>query len=156
MGKKTVVIAIAAALLLGGGGAGAYFFIAKDAAAKAAEEEKAAAAAAALRAREPVFVQLEPLNVPVLRTDNRRYIYAIAMTMQVHDEKAKEQVQQQMPRIRDAFLRQVNGQPLEGKAGTDAVDLDLLKRKLHGQAAKIVGEGIVEDLLFHRVVRLTM
>lgn len=149
MAKKKLIIAASAALVILGLGAGGAVFMLNGKSAVAKPVEPVVEAP-----KFPIFVQMEPLNVPVIRSDNKRYIYAIGMALQVQDEKTKGLVTAQMPRLRDAFLRQVNGQPLEGGQGNDAVNLELLKRRLNGQADKILGTGVVEDVLFHRVIRL--
>ncbi|MCW5730001.1 MAG: flagellar basal body-associated FliL family protein [Alphaproteobacteria bacterium] len=148
---KLIGIGVAVLALVGiGGGAAFYFVGGGNGAAEAAQQEGRVEAPP----RQISYVPVEPINVPVFRSDNRRYVYSVAISLQISDEKHREAVNNMMPRLRDAFLRNVNSHPLAGQAGTDAIDLDQLKSRLSDQVERVFGPKIVEDVLFHRVIRL--
>ena len=147
--KKTLVLGVATLLLVAGGSGTAYYFVTgskKEAIASSQEPPQAPKA--------PIYIQIEPLNVPVVRDDNRRYVYSVAINLQVNDEKSRDLVNSLMPRLRDAFLRQVNANPVPAQKGSDSVDLERLKIRLSEIADKVVGPKVVEDVLFIRIVRL--
>ncbi|MCW5752043.1 MAG: flagellar basal body-associated FliL family protein [Alphaproteobacteria bacterium] len=148
---KLIGIGVAVLALVGAGGGAAFYFVGGgNGAAEAAQQETTVEAAP----RQISYVPVEPINVPVFRSDNRRYVYSVTISLQISDEKHREAVNNMMPRLRDAFLRNVNSHPLAGQAGTDAIDLDQLKGRLSDQVERVFGPKIVEDVLFHRVIRL--
>lgn len=148
---KFIGMGVAVLALVGVGGGTAFYFVGGgNGAAEAAQQEASGPPAP----QQLSYVPVEPINVPVFRSDNRRYVYSVAISLQIADEKHREAVNNMMPRLRDAFLRNVNSHPLAGQAGTDAIDLDQLKRRLSEQVDRVFGPKIVEDVLFHRVIRL--
>lgn len=147
MGKKKIIIAGAALLLVLGGGGGAYFMF-------GSKKPEPPPPVVEAPPKPPIYLPIEPINVPIIRNDNKRYVYSVAISLQFADDKQRDGATGQLPRLRDAFLRYANANPMPGQSGTDAIDLELLRARLIEQATNILGANAFDDILFIRVVKL--
>ena len=94
--SKLKLIVIALVILLAGGGGAAYFLLGKKAPSGAAEVKHEAAKA-------PVFATLEPFTVNLQQEASEQFLQ-VAITVQVSDEKAMEEVKLYMPQVRNRIL----------------------------------------------------
>jgi flagellar FliL protein len=94
--KKMLFIIIGAVLVLAiGGGVAAYFLTQKPADPHAAKKHEPA--------KPPVFVPLDNFVVNLSAEDSEKYLQ-VAMTLQVADEAAGEDIKAHMPQIRSRIL----------------------------------------------------
>ena len=141
MSKKLLIIVLGV-LLLAGGGAAAYFFLF----AGQPEPEVVKAPAA------PVFVPLDPLSVPLPRPDKPPLYHFVTLTLQTTEE-GKPKLVQMMPRLRDAWLRDLNANPIGRSDEPTELDLELLKRRILQLTEKVMDGPVATDVLIVRTAR---
>lgn len=103
-----IVIGLLAVLLLGGGGAAAWYFLhaspAQASGAKKAPVDEDAG-------KPPVFVALDPFTVNLAPTDDGDSKYLqIAITVQIPDDKAGDNLKANMPLVRSRVLLLLSSQ----------------------------------------------
>ncbi|HYM30203.1 MAG TPA: flagellar basal body-associated FliL family protein [Candidatus Cybelea sp.] len=145
MNTKILIVAGAAVVLLGGG-AGAYFYFGQEKHAEAKAEP-------APQAPAPVFIALDQISVPVLQDDRVTAYYFVAVSLQVADEAKRAKVMERLPLIRDAFLRDVYMRSAMRKDAPDGLDFDGLKSRFLNLTQRVLGPGIVDDVLVTRAIR---
>ncbi len=149
---KLVILLVAMLLVLGGGGgAGYYFFVV----APAAEEEAAASAEAeALRAPKTAgYVEMEPVTAPVWRRNRISHYFFIALSLEVTDSENVKMVRKMLPRLRDAFVRELHSRSVLLKGGAETLDMMGIKARLREQAAKVLGPGMISEVLITKAVK---
>ncbi len=92
--SKLILIIVAACVLLGAGGGAAWFFM---------SQKSAPAAAKPAEILPPVFVVLEPFTVNLRSEDTEQYLQ-VAMTLQVKEQEAADQIKLYMPEVRNRLL----------------------------------------------------
>lgn len=145
-----ILILLLVALLFGGGGFGAGWFLFAN---KGAHEEKAEAPPEPPPpAGPPVFVNIGPLTVPVLGAERIDQFVTLMVALEVADASVADRVREQAPRLTDAFLTGVYGAIASGKAmQSGMVDVPQVKAKLNEATAKVMGKGVVRDVLIQVV-----
>lgn len=157
-----LVLAIAALGVLGGGGAGAYFFLLKkpaEAALPPGQEQVAADEHGAKgdghdeEAKPPTYVKLDPLVVPIMDADGVSQVISMMISFEVKDEEQAKKVEGLKPRIKDAFITNMYGM-LNQKAALDnggTVKISYVKKRLTDITQKVMGEGVVDNVLLQMV-----
>lgn len=143
MSKKLLIIIVALVVLLGGGGAAAYFFLFASKPEPEAETKLPAP---------PVFIPLDPLSVPLPRPDKPPLYHFVTLTLQT-TEANKPKLVEMMPRLRDAWLRDLNANPVGRRDEPTELDLDLLKTRILQMTEKVMGGPLATDVLIVRTAR---
>jgi len=101
------------------------------------------------------FVKMEPISAPLPSgpKGDRRQMF-IVLNLEVKDAAARAKVDLGMPRLRDAFLREFFGRPIGTANGWELADMDLVKQRLQAQSDRILGAGIVADVLIVQAMRI--
>jgi hypothetical protein len=79
------------------------------------------------------------------------------MMMMVQLEVAPEnspKVEAIMPRIQDAFIRDLHATPIGNPQGWYPGDIETVRRRLMAQANRVAGQGVVFDILIVQAVRV--
>ena len=99
------------------------------------------------------FVRMPPLVVPVIGHAKVEQFITIVVTMEVVAEKAPI-VQAHQPKMVDAFLTALYG-AIDDKSvmAGNLVNIPAVKEKLTATAAKVVGPGMVQDVLVQVVTQ---
>jgi flagellar FliL protein len=138
--KKLIILLVLLILLLGGAGGGAYWWFFLREGANEALPEKAPPPPP------PVFVEMEALTVPVIRGGAVAKYVLLKVTLEVDGQAARADVMDRMPRLKDAFLRDLHAYfasvPLDSPLNVRTV-----KQRLQRVADKYAGRGVVEDIL---------
>jgi flagellar FliL protein len=142
-GKTKLVIAIAALLLLCGGGAGGYFVFLAPAEPEVAE---------APPPPDPGYVKVATVMAPVVRDGRLDQYLALGLTIELDDAAKVAEVEHMMPRLRDAFLREVSANALQVGEAAPKPDLESLRKRLAERASKVVGDGSVRTVLISSVL----
>jgi flagellar FliL protein len=155
--KKLLIIVIVAVLLLVVLGGGAAVVVMKKKAAHAAElsedGEPVEAAEAAekphKKAGPPTFVPLDPFTVNLADKESDRFAQ-IAVTLQIGDAKAGDQIKLYMPAIRNNILMVLaskTSDQLLDRAGKEAVAREILRECLKAMDVEVdaAGKVINED-----------
>lgn len=144
MSKKLLIIVVALVLLLAGGGGGAYFFLFAGKSEPEPEVTKAPSP--------PVFVQLDPLSVPLPRPGKPPLYHFVTLTLQTTEE-GKPRLVELMPRLRDAWLRDLNANPVGRNDGSGELDLELLKSRILKLTEQVMGGPVATEVLIVRTAR---
>lgn len=160
---RMIIIAVVALLVLGGGGAGAYFYFMKPAEASAGavaagevgkehEEAKKGGKEAKEEGPPHEFVELDPLLLPIMDNNGVNQVISLVVALEVEDAKTAEEVTKMTPKLKDAFIQEMYGrlnQYAALKGG--AVQVSDIKKHLNEISAKVMGEGVVKDVLLQVV-----
>jgi flagellar basal body-associated protein FliL len=145
MNKKILILGTVGLALLGGGGGAYYMFGLK-------KEPEQKVEPVVVKAP-PIFVQLEQMSVPILQGERVNAYYFVAVSLQVADEGKRTTVNERMPLIKDAFLRDVYTHSAMRSDAPDSLDFDALKQRFMNLSQQILGPGVVEDVLITRAIK---
>lgn len=152
---KIAILAIVAILVLGGGAGGAYFYFNQQAAASIGEGGEQVAAKDVKKDSKPehlAFVEMDPLILPIIDADGINQLVSLVIVLQVHDEKQKAEVTAQMFRIKDAYIQDMYGSLNKNVAIKDGVlQVDVLKQRLSAANNRVLGDGVVSEVLLQVV-----
>jgi flagellar FliL protein len=136
--KKLIIIGALALLALGGAGGGAYFFLIK--------KPEAPVEAAAPPPPDPAYVKVATLIAPVVRGGRLDKYLALGLVIEAKDTTTASEIEGKMPRLRDAFLRELSSNVIEVRPD-DSFDIEALRARLVHQAAGVMGDGHVKTVL---------
>lgn len=142
---KRVMLTILVLLLLLSGGGGAYYVLQQDGLAEAAEPHDA-------RSAEPVYVEFNPILLPIVGDSRVEQFINIVVALELHDQEAADRAIAMAPRLNDAYLRSLYG-TLHSRdvLHNGVVDLPLIKRRLVEESNRVLGTGTVQDALIQMV-----
>jgi len=150
--KKLLIIGGAAAvLLLGGGGAGAYFMLLKEK--PPAEEAEKKPEPPQVDQTPRRFVNVENLTAPLPGNGKHNDWIFFEISLEVRTDDDKKSLVVVMPRLRDAFLREIYARSVLKKDGTDQIDMDGVRERFRKVANQVVGGEIVHDVLITKTLR---
>lgn len=142
--KKLVFVGLGLALVLGAGLGVWTFFDNKPA--EAAGEQTVA------QMTPGIFVKLRPLILPVMGRDQVDQMLVLIVALEVPSMEAAARVDSVQPRLTDAFISVLygaldNGSVMEGTL----VDVSRIKTKLADASERVLGPGIVKNVLIQTV-----
>ena len=159
--KRLVILGGLVLVILLGGGV-AYFLVSSDeesgeeaveeAIEEEPEEDQAEEGGHGASVAQPQYLKMEILTLPVVRKKELSHYVHVEASLQSADEQAKRQIQDALARVRDAIIRDFHRTPLTATRGSN-VDLAVLKARLKAAATRVLGEGVVEDVLLINVIR---
>jgi flagellar basal body-associated protein FliL len=118
---------------------------AENAHAENAHAENAHGAAAS----DPVFVPMAPLVVPVFYAGDVRLHLIYVVQLEAGDADAGARIRENMPRLRDAYLRALAGMADRIGEGPPP-DLERVKRTLAAASERVLGPHVVNEVLIQR------
>src|SRR5579871_5919673 len=136
----------APAILISSVLAGLVCFMSLSLEARAAETAKPGAAE-----NGPPYVRFDPIFISVIDGNRVARQIGVTLVLELLDVKSKPDVEAMHKQLNDAFFRELYGffQTKAGAAGK--VDEVYLKRRLLATAGKIVGQGIVKEVLVEQL-----
>lgn len=160
---KMVILAVAGVLILGGAGAGAYFFFMKPAQASVGENAEHAEAKEAHKkddghgAPAISYVELDALILPIVDQKGVSQTVSMVVTIEVSSAEAAAKVTELGPRLKDAYIQEMYGVLNKNEALVDGVvQVNQIKERLTSISHKVMGEGVVEDVLLQAVQQRRM
>lgn len=152
---KVAILALVAILVLGGGAAGVYFYFGQKAEASIGETGEHVAAKDVKKKEKPehmAYVEMDPLVLPIVDANGISQMVSLVIVLQVHDDQQKAVVSAQMPRIKDAYIQDMYGVLNQHVAVKDGViQVSIIKEKLTTATDRVLGEGVVSDVLLQVV-----
>ena len=148
---KRFLIIFLVLLLLGGVGAGAWFYMnGLDA---VASEEAGAEGGAPLRP--PVYVEFNPIQLPLLGEGGIEQTITIVVALEVADDDAGDTVIAMSPRLNDAYMTRLYGglHSQDLLLANGIIDVGRLKDRIVEASATVLGEGVVLDALVQMVAQ---
>ena len=108
----------------------------------------------------PKYVDFKNIVVPVIKKNGSTGVIALSMMVEVKDEKTQTTLTDNMPRLRDAFIRALYGS-LEGNRlvkEDGALDIERIKNRLMRSAQYVMrdkNDAEIQDLLFQNIAQQT-
>lgn len=152
---KLIIIVVVVIVLLAGGGAAFYFL--QVAPGGPSEESAGSAPVAEEPAVDPSYVDMSNLAIPIIRNRRIEKHILLRITLEMVDEDAKEDVKPFLPRIKDAFIKDMYDYYSYQPPGQTGIDTDVIKKRLKAAGERLVGKGAIRNVLiqaaFERGVR---
>lgn len=103
---------------------------------------------------DPVYVHLRPLLLPVVTQSGAEQLVTMIVDLRVTDLKVANELNENMPRVRDALMQELYGGLGTGvlRNGT-LVDVGKLKSKIMRAMVKLRGEGDVQEVLIESLAQ---
>ncbi|MFT6558810.1 MAG: hypothetical protein ACJAYR_002688 [Sneathiella sp.] len=102
----------------------------------------------------PFYLELKPLSVPIRRKNGDiRYYMFMTVSLEFDEKEKKDGTRKLIPRVRDAFLKDLSGRTVLYKDKTRGVDYDRLKKRLLTQANQVLGKKAPSDILVVKVFK---
>lgn len=100
----------------------------------------------------PFYVNIAPFVLPVIDDNGPNQLISLVITLEMVDGKGTELVKQRLPRLNDAYLQTLYGaldQKLVDRG--QLVDVGLVKKRLQAPTQRVLGDGVVKDILVQAV-----
>ncbi|MGD9537941.1 MAG: hypothetical protein AB7P52_14615 [Alphaproteobacteria bacterium] len=110
-------------------------------------EEEAGASATG-----PFFYKMDALLAPVIEKRRVRGYAEIIVTLELATREAERLVHDKTLVLRDEFLRDLQFQAGMRGEGDPAIDLRRIKARFRALAARVVGDGVVADVLIDSAI----
>ncbi|MGA0394625.1 MAG: hypothetical protein ACO3MW_11265 [Rhodospirillales bacterium] len=144
---KKLVIAFVAIILIAGGTFGALKFLKlgpfADKSAQEANKPKPI--------EPPRFIDMPQLNVPIFAQDKVAGTVLIQLKLETVGTANEAKVNRILPRLNDAFLRELHTFIPRLLQKTQRLDVFILKRRLQMVSDRVVGKGVVSNVLVQSV-----
>lgn len=146
---KLIVIVVVVVVLLAGGGGAAYFF---HDALFGAEGEQAAAKLPISKTPDALFVDLETLNIAVIHNRRIEKHIVLQVALEVVNEEARVLVSKSLPRIKDAFIKDMYDFYAYQKPDAAGVNVEAIKRRLKRTVDGVMKDGSVKNVLIQGAI----
>jgi hypothetical protein len=107
-------------------------------------------APAAGRDKGAVQVRLDPLVVSIQRNGVVEKHVGFVIVLEVADTASQVRVQDQMPKLTNAFVTDINALASLPTAPDKGIDQEALKRRLTVSTARVLGPDVVKNIIFLR------
>jgi flagellar FliL protein len=147
--KKKIVVLLLVVLLAGGGGAAYKFLMAKEnpELAEVVEEPETEI----LEPVQLVYIDLDPLFVPFQTSEGRRHKIVVVLSLEVEREEQSDKiVRSLLPCLRESYVRSLTSRPFPG-TGDGTIKIVYLKNRIRAENNRILGTGVVNDVLVRDV-----
>jgi hypothetical protein len=121
--------------------------------AKDSSKDSAGKDASPVNSPKGTFLKLDPMAAPLPPGDKGRKQMMLSLQLEVAQANI-EKVNILIPRIRDAFIRDLFARPVGTPLGWDPGDMETVRARLVSQANKVAGEGVIFDVLIVQAVRI--
>ncbi len=116
-------------------------------------EETAAPAAGEKGDKEPsIFVKIEPMQLVVRSQQGRNYQVLLTLNLELVEASDKPKVEKMVPRLRDAFVRELYGIPMSAAGQWTAGDLESVKNRLRAQSNRVLGAELIASVLIQQAI----
>ena len=151
--NRRSVVAISSLLALLSGGAAVWIALTGRTLTSLFVDENAEAAPELGPDKEPsIFVKLEPMQVVVRSHNGRNYQVLLTLNLELVEPKDKAKVEKMVPRLRDAFVRELYGNPMAASGQWRAEDLESVKLRLLGQCRRVLGAEMIASVLIQQAI----
>ncbi len=105
-------------------------------------------------AGDPVYVHLAPMILPVITEKGSEQIVTLAITLELKDFDAADDVHTNMPRVMDAIMRVLYGGLGNGDLRNgQLVDVDRIKLKATNAIGEVVGPDNIKNVLIEAIAQ---
>ena len=99
----------------------------------------------------PRFIDLPPLNVPLFADDKVAGTVLIQLKLEALGAANEATINHLLPRINDAFLRELHTFIPRLLQKTKRLDIYILKKRLQMVSDRVVGKGVISNVLIQTV-----
>lgn len=104
----------------------------------------------------PVFVKLPPINVPVITGNRLAAQVGISLSLELFDGKTADDLEPKQRQLQDAFIRDLYVIFQQRTDPAHPVDGGLIKSRLKITADRVLGPGLVKDVLIGQLFEQPM
>lgn len=150
---RLFILLIVLVMLLGAAGGAAWYLFLREPTEEELAAEAEAQAAAERAPAPPIFVEFNPIQVPIVDDNSPDQLVNIILALEVDSQAKADRIITLAPRLNDAFLIELYG----GLSSNDLIDrndlvnVERLKLRLLQAANRILGEDTVNDVLIQLV-----
>lgn len=141
---KKAIILVALLLVLGGGG---YFGWQQMGESSPAAEDGNDGEGGFFSDDGPRFVELDLLTAPFLRGGKFVQYVVLVVSLEVSNNADVDEIHAVMPRLRDAFVTELHTIATMRNPEQKLLNMERIKSRLLASARKVMGSGIVRDVL---------
>ncbi|MDP6572746.1 MAG: hypothetical protein QGI63_07385 [Rhodospirillales bacterium] len=95
----------------------------------------------------PRFIDVEPLNIPVFHEDSVAATVQIQLKLEAIGEENEEQINRLMPRINDAFLRDLHAFLPRLLKMEERINVVIIKKRLQIISERLMGPNLIHNIL---------
>lgn len=140
---KKIILIVVILLVLGGGGFAVWKFMLSG--------EKAGMTAAEQQAAPPVYVELDPFIIQVIRGNGVVKYLSLSIKLEVAGPEAEAKVKTMMPYLRDAYFTRLHTALSRGDPAI-TYDAEKVKRQIMAESEKVLGPGFVRNVLIGQMM----
>ena len=145
---KKIIIIVVVLLLLGGGGFAVWKFMLSAGNGGAGEAREALSE---MMNTGPVYLELDPFIVPVIRENRIVKYLSLAIKLELTNGAAEKKVKDMMPYVRDAYFTRLHATLSRGDTALN-YDLEKLKTQLMAESEKLLGPNVVKSVLIEGAI----
>lgn len=97
------------------------------------------------------FIDVEPLNIPVFHEDRVATTIQIQLKLEVIGTKNEALVKQMLPRLNDAFVRDMHGFIPRLLKKEERLNIFIIKKRIQIITERLVGPGLISNVLVQSV-----
>ncbi len=156
---KKALFALVILAVLGGGATGAYFYFKKPANAAVGEsdEHKQAGEAHGGGHGGQKFVELDALILPIVDDTGVTQVVSMVVVIEAAGQNEADMVMKLKPRLKDAYIQELYGVLNKHAALQGGVlQVGMIKGRLNTISHRVLGEGVVNDVLLQVVQQRPM
>lgn len=142
---KLIIIAVVVLVLLAGGGAAFYFF--NGGFSSDDQGDQTADQPTASLWDDPIFVEIDNLTIPIIRNRRIEKHVLLRVTLEMVDGDARDDVRSSMPKLKDAFIKNLYDYYTYQAPGQQGINLEVIKKRLKRAADRAVGKGKIRSVL---------
>lgn len=96
---------------------------------------------------DPRFVELDLLTAPFVRGGKFVQYVVLVINLEASNDDGVEEIRAAMPRLRDAFVTELHTIATMRNPDQKMLNIKRIKSRLLASANKVMGEGVVRDVL---------
>jgi hypothetical protein len=100
----------------------------------------------------PYYMRLERIIVPKIQDNAVESLVTYILVVEFADPQARDRAKLIMPKLMDAYIRDLHILTSRSGAPEDGVDMAVAKRYLLASAARVLGPDAVKDVLIERAI----
>jgi hypothetical protein len=100
----------------------------------------------------PYYMRLERIIVPKIQDNAVESLMTYILVVEFADPQARDRAKLIMPKLMDAYIRDLHILTSRSGAPEDGVDMAVAKRYLLASAARVLGPDAVKDVLIERAI----
>lgn len=100
----------------------------------------------------PYYMQMQRIVVPQILDNSVQKLFTFMLVVEFADAEARERAMTVMPKLTDAFVRDLHVLTSRPAAGENGPDLTVTKKYLLRSSQRILGAEAVKDVLIERTI----